>query len=363
MSRPRVLLVDDSAVARRFLRSALESDSSVEVVGTAADGRIALAKIRQLNPDLVILDVEMPEMDGLDTLREIRAAWPKLPVIMFSSHTERGGLITLDALALGASDYVTKPFGADSGENRKLILDALVPKILGLVPFTTAGQQALRPVPAAVAPATLHPRPKGRIDIVAIGVSTGGPNALRELVPALPADLPVPVVIVQHMPPMFTRLMSERLDDVSQLHVAEASHDDRVVAGSVLIAPGGRHMAVSPGEDPRVELSDGPPENSCRPSVDPLLRSVASRYGAHSLAVILTGMGRDGLAGCRAIRSAGAPVIVQDEASSVVWGMPGFVVREGLADEVVPLEAMAEDIAARAAIGRADRRLAGTPAT
>lgn len=363
MPRPRVLLVDDSAVVRRFLRAALESDSSVEVVGTAPDGRIALKKIRQLNPDLVILDVEMPQMDGLDTLRGIRASWPKLPVIMFSSLTERGGMITLDALALGASDYVTKPSSANPQESRKLILDALVPKILGLVPIATAGAQALRPAPAAVAPVKLHPRAKGRIDIVAIGVSTGGPNALRELVPALPADLPIPVVIVQHMPPMFTRLMAERLDEISPLHVVEASDDAPLVAGSVLVAPGGKHMVVAPGDPPRVEVNDDPPENSCRPSVDPLFRSVASRYGGNILAVILTGMGSDGLAGCRAIHAAGAPVIVQDEASSVVWGMPGFVVREGLVDAVIPLQAMAEEITARAAVGRPSQRLAGTSAT
>ncbi|MEO5798035.1 MAG: chemotaxis response regulator protein-glutamate methylesterase [Gemmatimonadales bacterium] len=365
MSRIRVLVVDDAVVVRRLVSDALASDPEIEVVGTAANGRIALAKLDQINPDVVTLDIEMPELDGLGTLRELRKLRPHLPVIMCSTLTERGGSATLDALALGANDYVTKPHGySNADEALARLRDQLVPKVkaLGLraqqrsaaAPTVgVASRRVAMPVPRPpLAPAA----PGGRLDVLTIGVSTGGPNALAALIPMLPADLPVPVLIVQHMPPLFTRLLADRLNGTSKLQVREAVAGAVVEPGTVWIAPGDQHMEVV-REKTRVviRLHDGPPENSCRPAVDVLFRSVAQVYGAGTLGVILTGMGRDGVRGAEAIREFGGRVLAQDEASSVVWGMPGYVANAGLAEAVLPLSEMAQGILRRLAAGRVTR--------
>ena len=272
MTRPRVLVVDDSVVVRRLVSRALEQDGSVEVVGVAADGQIALTKIAQTKPDLVVLDVEMPVMDGLTALAEIRMRWPRLPVIVFSTLTVRGAEVTLEALARGASDYVPKPSrGGDPAENLARIREELVPRIFALCPSAAGHRhlEGIRPAarpPTAQVPAPSRLEPRARVDVVAIGASTGGPTALAELLPALPAALPVPIVIVQHMPPLFTGFLAERLDGRSALHVAEASNGDPLAPGGVLIAPGGRHIVVEPtGDGYRVRTHRGPPENSCRP--------------------------------------------------------------------------------------------------
>jgi two-component system chemotaxis response regulator CheB len=350
MARIRVLVVDDAVVVRRLVSDALAGDPEIEVVGTAANGRIALQKIPQVNPDVVTMDVEMPELDGIETVRALRPAYPRLPVIMFSTLTERGAAATLDALSAGASDYVTKPANVGSvALAQQRVRDDLIPRIKSL-----AGRVVM-PV-AAPRPAVFAPRPVVRPvagdlvrpGIVAIGVSTGGPNALAALIPALPADLRAPVVIVQHMPPMFTRLLAERLNTQSPLHVREGVAGMTITPGTVTIAPGDFHMVLERhGTEVRVALNQEPPENSCRPAVDPLFRSVVALYGAKSIGVILTGMGQDGLRGCEYIRDAGGQVLAQDEASSVVWGMPGFVTRAGLPDRVVPLTEMAAEIARR----------------
>jgi len=363
MARIRVLIVDDAVVVRRLVSDALASDPDIEVVGTAANGRIALQKIPQVNPDILTMDVEMPEMDGIETVRALRPLYPSLPVIMFSTLTERGGIATLDALAAGASDYVTKPANVGSvALAQQRVRDDLIPRIKLLAgrsvalpaapkPSANAWPPASRPV--AVAPIAARPivRPvhgDTRPAIVAIGVSTGGPNALAALIPALPADLRAPVVIVQHMPPMFTRLLAERLNAQSPLAVREATAGMSVTPGTVTIAPGDFHMVLERhGTDVRVMLNQAPPENSCRPAVDPLFRSAVALYGARALGVILTGMGQDGLRGCEGIREARGGVLAQDEASSVVWGMPGFVVRAGLADKVLPLPDIAGEITRR----------------
>lgn len=356
MGRRRVLVVDDSVVVRRLVTVALFSDPDIEVVGAAADGRIALAKIEQLRPDVVTLDIEMPVMDGLAALREIRARWPGLPVIMFSTLTHRGATATLDALALGASDYVTKPSNVgDPGQAVEAIRRELASKIKALAARVGSdrGDGVAARIRAISPRVGVRSAPQARVDIVAIGVSTGGPNALAYLLPLLPATLPVPLVIVQHMPPMFTRILAERLDAVSAIHVVEAADGDELAAGGAWIAPGGRHMVVErDGGICTIRTTQDPPVHSCRPAVDPLLHSVARCYGPHALAVILTGMGNDGSDGAGAIREVGGQVVVQDEGSSVVWGMPGSVAAAGLADAIVPLSGMHGEILARLAIGR-----------
>jgi len=345
----RVLVVDDSVVIRKILCAALETDSAIEIAGTAPDGRIALAKITQVNPDLITLDIEMPGMNGLETLVEIRKAYPKLPVIMFSTLTERGAAATLDALSLGASDYATKPSGTGSKEGTaRQIRTELIPKIKALC----AERPAVVPQALRMERPTIPVRPAAsseqRIEIVAIGTSTGGPNALAEVLPAIPGNLSVPVVIVQHMPPLFTRLLAERLAKMAKLKVREGEAGKTLEAGCAWIAPGDYHMVVErTGLSVRLVMNQNQPENSCRPAVDVLFRSVARTYGASALGVVLTGMGSDGVIGSRYIREAGGQVLVQDEASSVVWGMPGQVVEAGQADGVYPLGAIGVEITRR----------------
>lgn len=350
MRKIRVLIVDDSTVIRRLLTDALAGEEGIEVVGSAANGRIALAKIPLLNPDLVTLDIEMPVLDGLETLKALRPAYPQLPVVMFSTLTERGAIATLNALSLGANDYVTKPANVGSvvaGIQR--VREQLVPKIRAL-----CGQAFPAARPAASVPRTWLGERTGRriaslaarrIELVAIGVSTGGPNALTEIFKALPGDLRVPVLVVQHMPPVFTKYLAQRLDAVSELEVAEARGGELLEPGRAWLAPGDYHLALQrTGRGVVARLNQGPPENSCRPAVDVLFRSSAEVYGAGVLGVILTGMGADGQRGSECIRHEGGRVLAQDEASSVVWGMPGAVVGAGLANEILPLSGIAARI-------------------
>jgi two-component system chemotaxis response regulator CheB len=358
MAKIRVLIVDDSVVIRRIVTDILTGDPDLEVVGVAANGRIALDKITQVNPDIVTLDVEMPEMDGLQALKELRKTHPRLPVIMFSTLTERGGTATIEALSLGANDYVTKPANVGRvGEGMARVRDDLIPKIKAFC--GRAAAVGAKPAMPAGARPTLPPRPwphlpGARLEIVAIGTSTGGPNALADLLPGLPADFPVPIVIVQHMPPIFTKLLADRLTARIALEVVEGSAGEALRPGKIWIAPGDYHMGLEKSANgARVKLNQEPPENSCRPAVDALFRSVAQVYGAATLGVILTGMGQDGLRGCEHIREAGGQVLVQDEASSVVWGMPGFVSRAGLADKELPLNQLAGEIVRRVWLGRA----------
>lgn len=348
--RARVLVVDDSAVMRSLLRSVILSDSGLEVAGTAADGQSALEFLRLERPDLILLDVEMPVMDGLATLRELRAHRHAMPVIMCSSLTRHGARVTIEALASGASDYVAKPMG-QSGREAAIhaLAQELLPKIHALTahsevrPAVMAGPRAILPIPALPA---LHV--PARPLVVAIGVSTGGPAALDVLLPQLPAGFPLPVLIVQHMPEMFTRLLAERLSRRSALRVCEAEEGAPAAAGVVYIARGNWHMeakaAVRPGAPATLHLTQDPPENHCRPAVDTLFRSAARVYGAGVLAVVLTGMGYDGLAGARMIREQGGTILAQDEATSTVWGMPGAVTQAGLACKVLPLAAIAPEI-------------------
>ncbi len=352
MRKIRVLVVDDSVVIRKVVSEELNADPLIDVAGTAANGQIAIAKMTQVSPDLVILDVEMPDMDGLTALGLIRKSHPHVPVIMFSSLTERGASTTLEALALGASDYFAKPSsGSGLEESRRMIREELIPEIKALCKRDTLPKTQILPPLSAKGLAT--PAGTGRIDVVAIGVSTGGPNALADVFQSLPADLAVPVLVVQHMPPMFTRLLAERLSHTSHFRTEEAKAGTVIEPGKAWIAPGDFHMlAARDGTRVRLLLNQDPAENSCRPAVDPLFRSVAKAYGANCLAVVLTGMGQDGLRGCESIRAAGGQIIVQDEATSVVWGMPGFVARAGLADKVLPLALIGNEIVRRVAATR-----------
>ena len=348
----RVLIVDDSAVIRKVLGNMLASDPEIVVAGTAGNGEQALARIPDLKPDLITLDIEMPRMNGLETLVELRKLYPKLPVIMFSTLTELGAAATLDALARGASDYVTKPSHASAEVSQERVREELLRKIKSLCAVRMPRKRLeSEPRPTTVLAVD---RPQSRIDVVAIGTSTGGPNALTSLLPQFPRDLPVPIVIVQHMPPLFTRLLAERLNAIGPLKVQEGKEGQKLQRGEVWIAPGDHHMTVVRKETEVVlGLNHDAQENSCRPAVDVLFRSVAGAYGANVLAVVLTGMGADGTRGSADIRQAGGQVIVQDEASSVVWGMPGSVVAANLADRMYPLDSIAMEVVRRVSLRRA----------
>ena len=370
--RIKVLTVDDSVVVRRLVTDVLASDPAIEVVGTAANGKLALEKILQLKPDVVTLDIEMPVMDGLEAIKEIRKIDRRLPVIMFSTLTERGATATLEALSSGASDYVTKPANVGSvAESMESVRQQLIPKIKALVPHLghlaappaapAAPAFAAAPAPGASTAAPAAPvRPATPVTTrtptgaaktpraLVIGSSTGGPEALSAVLAKLPATLGVPVLVTQHMPPVFTRLYAQRLDKSSALRVVEATDGEPVVAGTVYVAPGDFHMEVARrGPQMVIKLHQGPAENFCRPAVDVMLRSAVAAFGGELLAVILTGMGSDGKLGCKDIAAAGGQVLAQDEATSVVWGMPGAVTREGIADEVLPLSAIADAIQRR----------------
>ena len=341
----RVLLVDDSATIRSVLSSTLAADSDLQVAGTAVNGQAALAAIAAAPPDLVLLDVEMPVLDGISTLREIRRSHPKLPVLMVSSLTERGSQATLDALLAGANDYVAKPAGLDATDVARRIREDVITKIKALVPRrgAVAPRSAAPPGPRP----TATPR-KEAIRGVVIGVSTGGPVALAEVLPTFAAKARVPVLIVQHMPAFFTAQLAERLSRLCGAPVREARTGEEVRPGDILMAPGGRHLELTgDGTGVRTRLTDDPPENSCRPAADVLFRSAARVWGPGTLGVVLTGMGRDGLQGSKAIVAAGGAVIAQDEFTSVVWGMPGEVVRAGLADAVLPLSQIGVEVGLR----------------
>lgn len=368
---------------RRVLSKVFSSEPDIEVTGSAPNGKVALAQLASAKPDVVTLDVEMPEMDGFQTLRELRSIDPKLPVIMFSAATKRGAVATIDALTLGASDYVTKPVDtAGPDESLNAIRAQLVPKVRALgrrethvdaAPSTKCSRRSSRsvrlfrppavpktPTPAApttkeAGPALHRPvfRDTSAIRIVAIGVSTGGPEALARLLPSLPKHFPAPIVVVQHMPPTFTPVLAERLAERCALDVHHGVDGALLTPGSIWIAPGDYHVTVhSTMEGLRLGTNQDPPENSSRPSVDVLFRSVANACGANALAIIMTGMGRDGTRGAETLRAVGAQVIAQDQGSSVVWGMPGSVVAAGLADIVLPLAGLATEI---------DRRVRSLP--
>ena len=347
-ARIRVLVVDDSVVIRRLVTHALSEDTVLEVVGTASNGAIALERIAQLTPDVITLDIEMPEVNGLDVLRRLKNLAFRPRVVMFSTLTDRGAALTLESLALGADDYVTKAANVGSLDRSMASLRTqLIPKIRQF--FLVQGEAPARGLPAAApkpyriapVPTRIAYQPK----VLAIGISTGGPTALGAIMPQFPADFPLPILIVQHMPPLFTRFLAERLQSGTKLKVEEAAEGAAVVAGRVWIAPGDYHMRVrKQGASTVIKLDQAPQENSCRPSVDVLFRSVAEAYGGSVISAVLTGMGQDGLRGVEVLKANGAFVIAQDEASSVVWGMPGAIAGAGLANCVLPLDAVVPEV-------------------
>jgi two-component system chemotaxis response regulator CheB len=347
----RVMVVDDSVVVRQIVSDALGADPEIKVVAVAHNGKVALEKLAAAQPDVVTLDLEMPEMDGLTALTEIRKLYPQLPVLVFSTLTERGAGATLDALSRGASDYVCKPSGQRNVQATiEKIRSELIPKIRALHErkLARAGRPAPRapgPTPASPTPQVSHATPTTPISLVVIAVSTGGPAALAELIPQLPRELRQPILIVQHMPPVFTRILAQRLAASSALAVREAVHREHLQPGCILLAPGDHHMRVAGNpRDPFVTLDQEPAENGCRPAADPLFGSAAHVFGSSVLAIVMTGLGHDGTAGAAQVRKASGQVWIQDEASSTVWSMPGSVMEAGLAQRAVPLSKLARAI-------------------
>ncbi|RME34718.1 MAG: chemotaxis response regulator protein-glutamate methylesterase [Gammaproteobacteria bacterium] len=348
----RVLVVDDSAFFRRRIAELIDSDPGLEVIGTAADGREAVQKVAELRPDVVTMDIEMPVMDGISAVREIMQRHP-LPILMFSSLTREGARPTLDALEAGAMDYLPKRLD-EMAARREDAVHILCQKLRALGRRPPRPVTTTRPAPAAAAPAGTAgatagaraiPRP-GQIRLVAIGASTGGPVALQRVLTRLPADFPAPVLVIQHMPGTFTPAFAQRLDGLCRLRVKEAQDGESIGRGTVYIAPGGRQMLVRrQGAGGRITITEGSEDLNYKPCVDVTFRSLAIGNSAEVLAILLTGMGADGCEGARALKEGGATVWAQDEASSVVWGMPAAVVRAGLADAVLPLDRIGPTLA------------------
>ncbi|MFH5924838.1 chemotaxis-specific protein-glutamate methyltransferase CheB [Roseomonas xinghualingensis] len=337
----RVMLCDDSATVRGILARLLGADPGIEIVARVGDGRQALDALPVARPDVVLLDLEMPVMDGMTALPLLLKAEPRPIVIVASALTQRGAAAAMAALRAGASDYIPKPGAGGGGAMNPVFRTELLEKVKGWARMRRAPAMPA-PVAAAAAVAALV-----RPGLVAVGSSTGGPQALAVFLRALAQPPGVPMVIVQHMPAGFTTMLADHLNRVGALRVSEAKDGEPLRPGHAYLAPGDRHLVVERSQMGLLaRLRDDPPEHFCRPAVDPMLRSALQACDGRVLAVILTGMGQDGLAGCRALAAAGGTVLAQDEASSVVWGMPGAVARAGLAREVLPLERLAARVAA-----------------
>lgn len=385
MDKLKAIVIDDSALYRKILSDLLSEIPEVELLGVAPNGKIGLEKIERSAPDFVTLDFEMPELDGLEVLKRLKAANSPVKAIMVSAHTKSGASVTMQALEMGAFDFVAKPEGSNLAES-KAVLGAQIKSVVGVLQIkrrllgsfqnrAPAAPKAPAPAPAPAPPLAartpsaapqIQPQAQppqaarfadgimqrmkavasARPEIVAIGVSTGGPNALAQIIPKFPATLRTPVVLVQHMPPMFTAALAESLSRKSSVPVFEAADGQEIKAGSVYIAPGGKHLRLekSPGGVLYAKITEDPPENNCRPAVDYLFRSVAKLFGPSALGVILTGMGSDGVKGLVEMKAAGAKAIGQDEASCVVYGMPMEAAKAGVLDIVAPLDRIAEEI-------------------
>jgi two-component system chemotaxis response regulator CheB len=354
----KVLVVDDTVVYRKIVSDVLAEIPNVEVVGTAHNGKAALLKVRTLKPDLLTLDIEMPEVNGLEVLAELQKTAPRVGAVMLSTLTSEGGVMTMKALELGAFDFIPKPQAGNMAANKEAVKKALKPildafarsrRILGVLPKTKPAARTVRrekPGRSMVSRPVISLQAKPS-SIIGIGISTGGPNALAQLLPQLPADINVPVVIVQHMPPMFTKSLAKSLDQKCGLDVREAVNGEPLKHNTVYIAPGGKQMKIVAGHDGKqrtIEITDDPPENSCKPSVDYLFRSIAQMYVGRATGVIMTGMGSDGSQGLRQMKKNGAFVIAQNEASCVVFGMPKEPIESGIVDVVAPLNDIASAI-------------------
>jgi len=358
MNTIKALVVDDTIVYRKIVGDALKQMPGIEVVGTANNGKIALSKIKTLKPDLMTLDIEMPEMNGIELLQQLQHMDNPPLVIMVSTLTHQGGEMTLKALELGAFDVLPKPEEGKMAENMLKIKKTLEPIVrhvrrhkFGII------DSPARPKPPVPATARVReprggPRPAGiksksKSKIIGIGISTGGPNALTKIIPMLPKDLKVPVLIVQHMPPVFTASLANSLNKKSALEVLEAKDGDAIKPGKVFIAPGGKQMKVVAGADGltrKIKITDDPPENSCKPSADYLFRSIAQHYVGRSTGVIMTGMGSDGSKGLVQMKNNGSVIIAQDEKTCTVYGMPKEPTESGIVDVIAPLEKIADEI-------------------
>ncbi|MCA1792363.1 MAG: chemotaxis response regulator protein-glutamate methylesterase [Desulfotignum sp.] len=369
MNNLTALVVDDTIVYRKIVGDILKKIPGIEVVGTANNGKIALSKIKTLQPDLITLDIEMPEMTGIEVLQQLQGRTTAPKVIMVSTLTRDGSEMTIKALELGAFDFIPKPEEGTMAQNLARVKEALTPIITTIksqkdiarnIRGKITHRQALRsqtrrtrtapelqPRSESATYAPARRRIRSTSEIVGIGISTGGPNALTKMVPMLPADFKAPILIVQHMPPMFTASLANSLNNKSPLTVKEAQDGDILAAGTVYIAPGGKQMKIVAGSDGisrKIKITDDPPENSCKPSVDYLFRSIAQYYVGRSTAVIMTGMGSDGSKGLIRIKENGGIIIAQDEASCTVFGMPKQPIETGLADVIAPLNMIAGEI-------------------
>lgn len=365
----RVLVVDDTIVYRKIVSDVLSSIPGVMVVGSANNGKIALARIQSLKPDLITLDVEMPEMNGLQVLEQIRTGNLDTEAIMLSTLTVKGGEMTIKALELGAFDFIPKPQEGTMAENMASVTALLTPMIRTIQKRIEtkkrirekyqAGKPLARPAtpldipqPPRTESRTIHARPfssgvRSKSEIVAIGISTGGPNALARMMPMLPADVNVPIVIVQHMPPIFTQSLANSLNAKCSIAVREAKHGDILEPNVALIAPGGKQMRIAAHGDGKrrmVQITDDPPLNSCKPSADYLFFSVATHYVGRATGVIMTGMGSDGTKGLKLMRENGAGIIAQSEETCTVFGMPKEPIESGIVDTIAPLDRIAEEI-------------------
>ncbi len=370
MSNPdniKVLVVDDTIVYRKIVSDVLAEIPGVEVVGTANNGKIAMSRISSLQPDLITLDIEMPEMNGLEVLARIQKEAPDVGTIMLSTLTHEGGDMTIKALELGAFDFIPKPQSGTMEENRQNVKDMLAPMIKAftrrreiknilrgkrpsekpLEDFEPVKKRPDRPVDLVHRMNKISGRSAVKSEIIAIGISTGGPNALALVLPQIPADIGVPILIVQHMPPIFTQSLAKSLNTKCSIEIREAKDGDTLSPNTALLAPGGRHMKIIKNPDNQnklIRITDDPPENSCRPSVDYLFRSVAQHFNNKATGVIMTGMGTDGTKGVKLLKRNNSFIIAQDEATCTVFGMPKEPIINGLVDVISPLNNIATEI-------------------
>ncbi len=360
MESIKALVVDDTIVYRKIVGDVLKEIPGVEVIGSANNGKIALSKINSLKPDLITLDIEMPEVNGIEVLQELGKHPDPPVVVMLSTLTQQGSEMTIKALELGAFDFVAKPDEGKMADNLLKVKEAILPiistlkrqKETRLKIRSKAKSKKAEGTPKKVptpthAPKTIPSAVRSKSEVVGIGISTGGPNALTRMIPMLPANLKASVLIVQHMPPLFTASLANSLNNKSELEVKEAENGDTIEPGKVLIAPGGKQMKIIAGVDGitrKIKITDDPPENSCKPSADYLFRSIAQHYVGRCTGVIMTGMGSDGSKGLVQMKNNGSVIIAQNEETCTVYGMPKEPVESGIADVVVPLERIAEEI-------------------
>jgi len=359
----KILIVDDTAIFRKIIKDILIEIPGVEVVGVAQNGNIALKKLSCLKPDLLILDIEMPEMSGIEVLEYLKNEEIAIGAVMLSSLTQTGSAITIKALELGAFDFIAKPQKNNLEENKQAVKDSITPILKAFARKKAADNTSKNKITRKSVSSTLDKRrkaslsalstnkpgrlKKGRAELVAIGISTGGPNALASMLPEIPGDIGVPILIVQHMPPVFTGSLAKSLNAKCSIKVKEAVNRESLIPNTAYIAPGGKQMKIASNADGKnriIKITDDPPENSCKPSADYLFRSVSQHYTGSATGIIMTGMGADGTQGLKLMHESGSIIIAQDEASCIVYGMPKEAIEAGIVDVIVPLHRIAGKI-------------------